>query len=329
MSLAVTKRKKSIIILAIIAPIIAIVVSMSMLYDYYTKNGNNVNITLSNIDGLDIQQSHIQYNGLHIGKIIAMNLDKKDLNKFIIHANIYEKYNYLIRKGSIFYKVSPKVSLTETTALSNVLKGNYIELIPVTQDIPKLKILKKQLNFIGYDEKPKTNGTIFNISSNDGSFGVSSSILYKGLQIGEVIDKSIDKYTVNYQVLIYEKYKYLISSTTKFYQINPLEINASLENIKIKIPSIKNLLSSSIGFLTPSYDKEIKKTYNLYSSIDEINMDNKNKDDYPFRIKADGISKNEFILYKGVIVGQINSVKIEKDINIVSGKNILRIHTFT
>lgn len=320
MSLAVSKRKKSIVILAWIAPIVAIMISVGMVYDYYAKAGNSITVTFDNIDGLDVRQSHIQFNGLHIGDIASMQLDKKNINRFIVKANIYSEYNYLIKKGSVFYKVSPKISIDGASALSNILKGNYIELIPPTKNIYKLKLIKDQFDFDGYNEKPKTNGKMFDISSSDGSFGVSSSILFKGLQIGEVINKKIDNYNINYKVLIYEEYKYLISSTTKFYQINPFELNASLENINIKIPSIKNMLSSSIGFVTPSYDEDIKTSYTLHKSKDDVNVTNTNVNYYSFKIKANNLSKTDFVIYKGVIVGHIDDVKLKTDINVVSGK---------
>ena len=320
MSLAVSKRKKSIVILAWIAPIVAIMISIGMVYEHYTKTGNSIKITFSNIDGLDLRQSHIQFNGLHIGDIESMQLDKTNINRFIVTANIYAKYNYLVKEGSIFYKVSPKLSLDGASALGNVLKGNYIELIPPTKNVYKLKMIKKQFDFDGFDEKPKTNGTMFTLNSSDGSFGVSSAILFKGVQIGEVIKKSIEEYNIKYKVLIYENYEYLISSTTKFYQINPFELNASLENINIKVPSIKNMLSSSIGFVTPSYDEHIKTSYKLHKSQDEVNVNNTNDDYYVFKIKANDISTTDFVIYKGVIVGHIDTVELKTDTNIVSGK---------
>jgi len=320
MSLAVSKRKKSIVILAWIAPIVAIMISVGMVYDHYTKAGNSISITFDNIDGLDVRQSHIQFNGLHIGDIESMQLDKQNINRFIVKANIYAQYNYLIKEGSIFYKVAPKLSIDGASALSNILKGNYIEIIPPTKNVYKLKMIKDQFDFDGYNEKPKTSGVMFDITSSDGSFGVTSSILFKGLKIGEVIKKKIDNYNINYKVLIYEEYKYLISSTTKFYQINPFELNASLENINIKIPSIKNMLSSSIGFVTPSYDEDIKTSYVLHKSKDTVNVDSIDKEFYTFKIKANDVSQTDFVIYKGVIVGHINDVELKTDINIVSGK---------
>ena len=320
MSLAVTKRKKSIIVLAWLAPIVAIIISASMVYDYYTKDGHSVQITFNNIDGLDLRQSHIQYNGLHIGDISSIELDKQNINRFIVRAKIYTQYNYLIKEGSIFYKVSPKLSLNEVSALGNILKGNYIELVPPSLNTEELKKINTQFIFEGYDEKPKNNGIRFDINSNDGSYSIGSAIVFKGLQIGEIVKKKINNYSIIYKVLVYDKYKYLISSSTKFYQINPFEFNASLENINIKIPSIKNILSSSISFITPSYDENIKISYNLYTSKDTIDKNNKNKDYYNFKIKANNISKDDFVIYRGVIVGKIDTVQLKTDLNIVSGK---------
>ncbi len=319
MSLAVTKRKKSIIILAWVAPIVAIIISISMLYDHYTKIGNSISITLKNINGLDLRQSHIQFNGLQIGDIKSIKIDEKNINKFIVKANIYSDYNYLITKGALFYKVSPVLSLDGISGLSNILQGNYIELIPASLNLNKLKTFKQQNSFIGYDSEPKSKGVLFYILSNTGNFDITSSILYKGIQIGEVIDKSIDKFTIKYQVLIYDKYKYLISSKTQFYKINPLEMKASLENIDIKIPSLKNIISSAIGFITPSTDKNIKESYTLYDSIDEITLMYNEEEIYRFRIQTNNISTDNFIYYKGSIVGKIDKVKITKEDNIVYG----------
>ncbi|MGB5867906.1 MAG: MlaD family protein, partial [Arcobacteraceae bacterium] len=319
MSLAVTKRKKSIIVLAWIAPIVAILISVSMVYDHFNKIGNGIQITFKNIDGLDLRQSHIQFNGLEIGDLETIQIDKNNINRFIVTATIYSDYNYLIKEGSIFYKVSPKVSLTEVSGLSNVLKGNYIELIPASTNLNKLKNLKNQTNFVGYDTKPKPKGVEFTINSNSGDFDITSSIVYKGLQIGEVLDKSIDEFTINYQVLIYDKYKYLISSQTKFYKINPLELKASLENLDIKIPSLKNMFSSAIGFVTPAMDEKIKSSYRLYDSKNDIDINNTANDIYSFKFLANGISSSDMIYYKGIIVGKVDKVTIENGTNIVYG----------
>jgi paraquat-inducible protein B len=319
MSLAVTKRKKSVIILAWIAPIAAIIISISMLYEHYTKVGNSIEITFKNITGLDVRQSHIQFNGLQIGDINSIRINEKDINKFIVKATIYSDYNYLIKKGSLFYKVAPKLSLNGVSDLSNVLKGNYIELVPASKSHYKLKKLKQQSLFKGYDTEPKAEGVIFTLKSNSGDFDITSAILYKGLQIGEILDKSIDEFTINYKVLIYNKYKYLISSQSKFYKINPLEFQATLENVNLTIPSLKNMISSAIGFTTSSTDKHIKESYMLFDSKNEILLNETNTHFYSFKILANNISKNDSIYYKGILVGKIDTVKISKNTNIVYG----------
>jgi len=318
MSLAVTKRKKSIIVLAWIAPIVAIIISSSMVFSHYTKIGNDIEITFSNIDGLDVRQSHIQYNGLNIGDITSMKIRKNNIKQFIVKANIYSQYNYLIKEGSVFYKVSPTLSINGVKDLSNILKGNYIELIPATNDLNKMKLLAKKYSFHGLDTKPQKKGVLIHLTSNSGDFDITSSILYKGLQIGEVITKTINKFTIDYQILIYEKYRYLISSKTKFYKMSPFELKASLEGIKINIPSLQNVLSSAIGFETSQYDGKIKFTYILYDSKNVIHDKNDYEPPYSFTMKANDIPDTDLIYFKGVIVGKIDSVKITNDLNKVT-----------
>ncbi len=319
MSLAVTKRKKSIIILAWIAPILAIIISVSMVYEHYTKIGNEIEIRFHDINGLDVRQSHIQYNGLHIGDLNSIEIDDKNINQFIVKATIYSQYNYLVKEGTMFYKVSPQLSLKEVSALSNILKGNYIEIVPATTNLVKLQKLKKQTIFKGYDTKPSKKGVVFTITSDKGDFDLTSTILYKGLPIGEIVEKSIDQFTIKYKVLIYDKYKYLISSKTKFYKINPLELKASLEEINLKIPSIKTMISSAIGFVTPQHDKNIQKSYQLYNSKDDIDLLHSYTNHYKFKLLANNISDTDTIYYKGVKVGKIDKVTIQKNQNIVYG----------
>ncbi|MEA3512477.1 MAG: MlaD family protein [Campylobacterota bacterium] len=420
MSLAVTKRKKSVVVLAWLAPLVAIIISIGMVYEHYTKAGNSIVITFDNIDGLDLRQSHIKYNGIDIGDIKSMKIDETNLDKFIVQANIYTDYNYLIKEGSVFYKVSPEISLNGVKELGNILKGNYIELVPATDDLIELNKKDEQYIFKGFDKKPLDKGFVLTITSHSGDFGVTSAILYKGIKIGEVIEKNLEKHSINYKVLIYEKFKYLISSHTKFFKITPLEIKASLKEFNINIPSVKNLFSSAIGFTTSTMDNKIAKSYILYDSKDDISysqktislISNTKKDfkyiyfnsekigkivdtdfnintnktnytlkiknryldllnfdpvfyitkeklsisninlnsivspyklvlkidkeyetnikynykvvdiekeasPYSFTLKANGISKTDFIFYKGVQVGEVEKVSIKKDKNIV------------
>jgi len=325
MSLAVTKRKKSVIILAWIAPIVAIMISVAMVYDHFAKIGNSIDITLKNIDGLDLRQSHIQYNGLKIGDLNSIQIDQNDISQFIVTATIYTNYDYLIKEGTVFYKVSPEISLNEIRNLSNVLQGNYIEIIPPSKDIEKLKTLQNKVSFEAFDKKPKQTGITFVLTSDSGDFDITSAILYKGLQIGEIINKTLEKTDVNYEVLIYEKYRYLISSNTHFYKINPLEFEASLEEINLKIPSLKQMVSSGIGFINKSQTNNVEETnsikdrYTLYNSKNEIEEKNIITNNHHFKIFANDITKNEDIYYKSIKVGSIDKIELQKDFNIVYG----------
>ena len=137
----IIKRKKSTMILAWLAPIVAIIISYSMLENYFEQKGNIITIYTKDIKGLNVAKSHIQFRGLKIGKLLSMSIDKKDLKRFKITAQIYKEFNYFIREGSKFWIVSPNINLNKIENLGTILTGNYIEVSPPTKDIKKLKKL--------------------------------------------------------------------------------------------------------------------------------------------------------------------------------------------
>lgn len=307
MSLAVVKKQKSTIIIAWIAPILALIISISMSYDYYKKVGNTITITFNNINGLSLRKSHLQFNGIRVGDIKSMKIDPNNINKFILVAQIEPQYNYMIKKGTKFWIVSPTLSLKAgASSLDTILTGNYIEILPPTLDLTKLNSLEKEDSFIAQDHKPNPKGVTTTLISKSGTLGINTFVIYKGMRVGEIISQDLRGYNVEYKVLIYEKYKHLISSKSKFYKISPLEIKASFEEFKLNISSFQEILSSGISFITNEKYSKIKDTYQLYESLDDTNYNTK-------VINLFTKSKNNFkyLYFKSKKIGKVVSSGID------------------
>jgi paraquat-inducible protein B len=311
LSLAIVKKKKSVIVLAWLAPIIAILISSNMLYEHYKKLGNTITITFDDVSGLDLRKSHIQYKGVFIGDIKSITLDKDNFNQYIVKAQIYSQYEYLVTKGSKFFLVSPKISMTKIEAIGNILTGNYIELIPASSDKKVLDTLDKQSFFEGLSNSPLQSGMKLSLISNIGDLGIGGEILFKGIKIGEIIDKSLLNKKVVYGINIFDKYRYLISEDTKFYKLNPLNIKANLQELNIDISPIKNMLQGAIEIVSSNSKTKPKKEYilqdNRFDSSDSY---------FQFNIISDNLSKDEYIFYKGVKIGFVSEVKLQTTNNI-------------
>ena len=201
------KKKKSTIIIAILAPLIAILISYGMLQEYVNKKGNEIVIYIDDIKGLSTSKSFLEFKGLKIGKLKSISIDRNNLKRFKITAQIYKEFNYFIKEGTQFWVVSTEINLNKIENIGTVLTGNYIEVLPKTLDTDKLDKLNFKYTFTALENKPKDQGKIVNLISDNGKISKNSNIEYKGIKIGEILKKELlDSKNVSYSLLIYEKY---------------------------------------------------------------------------------------------------------------------------
>ena len=304
------KRKKSTIILAFIAPIIAIFISYSMLTDYISKKGNTIILYAKNIKDLEVKQSHVEYRGLKIGAIKNIEIDKNNANRFKITAQIYKQYNYFIKQGSKFWIVSPKININKIENLRTVLTGNYIQMSPPTNDIEKLKTIANETTFNLLPHKPYTDGSILVLNCDNSNIVKGSLVKYKDVIIGEVISKELlDKNTITYKIVIYEKYKYLISKDTYFYEKKPLDLELSPTKLSLKVSSIDDILKSSLSILI---DDSINNKANtkIYKNKTYLYLNNK-----VIKIKIKSNQNIVNIYFNNEVVGLVQKSKFDEKTN--------------
>ncbi|MCK5294383.1 MAG: MCE family protein [Arcobacteraceae bacterium] len=306
----IIKRKKSTMILAWLAPIVAIIISYSMLENYFEQKGNIITIYTQDIKGLNVAKSHIQFQGLKIGKLLSMSIDKKDLKRFKITAQIYKEFNYFIREGSKFWIVSPTINLNKIENLETVLTGNYIEVSPATKDIKKLKKLSIKKVFTTQETKPNKEGKTVTLLSQNGDITKNTKITYKSITVGEILNKKLlETNKLSYQILIYKKYIHLVNDKTLFYKIDPVDLEISPTKLSLKIASINNLLSNSISFINDLTIKD-KNTNYLYNNKEDLYFSDK--------IIILNINNNQNIsniYYNNEIVAKVIKSKYNEKIN--------------
>jgi paraquat-inducible protein B len=270
MKTPVAKKKKSIIFLAWLMPIVAIIISYGLLQEYYDKNGKQVTIYVDDIKGLNLRKSHVEYRGVKIGDLVGIEPDKENINRFKIDVTIYKNFDYMIKDGSKFWIVSPQVSIDKIDNIGAVLTGDYIETLPPSEDISKLKALKDKYIFTAEVQKPLQKGKTIELLSNDGAISNGAKVLYKGIVVGEIYSKELQKNSnINYGILIYNKYKELLTNSSLFFKNTPVDFKISATDLNLKVPPIKHFITGSISFINDH--KLINKDKNyLYDSKEEL-----------------------------------------------------------
>ncbi|HFU75221.1 MAG TPA: MCE family protein [Arcobacter sp.] len=302
------RQKKSILVLAWIVPIVALLISFGMMKDYFDQRGQSITILVNDVQGLNVRKSHIEYRGVKIGKLNSIKPDPYNLEKFIISAQIYKEFNYFIKKGTQFYVVKSNIGIDKIENIGTVLTGNYIELIPPTTNSYYLSNLPKETTFQALDEKPKNKGMFLNLKSKNGTLNIGTKVVFNGVQIGEIVKKLLLKELIEYKIVIYKKYQYLLTNESYFYIQNPVELSFTQEKLDFKIAPFKDMFFGLITLINDKKLKSIDKNW-LYESLSELYY--KKEKGFNITLKSDVIGKDEKLYFKGIEIGKVTDIFIQ------------------
>ncbi len=288
-----------------------------------------IDITIKSDKLYNLQNgSIIYYKNIQVG-FIKSHKFTKDLKNILINAHINVQYQHLINDKTLFYSISN--TLIESKNLD--LKLNFEGLSPfinggIGLEYTKSKKKSPRNRYWLYDSlidllavKQKYNdGIRIKIQTKENvSLKANAPIYHRNTKIG-FIEQFVDTHNTSYAVFFIEKkYKKLLHEYSKFYMQKAIEAKASLEEgINIKVGSLQTLLRGSI-ILTNSFktkDKKIKKSfkYVLYSDFENLPIKK-----YSLNLTFEDIEglhhNNIKLMYKGIKVGKVSSIKLNKNLN--------------
>ena len=310
---ALVKQKKSIYIVWII-PVVAMILAGWMIFKHYDNKGYEVLITFDNGNGMVVGKTPLIYNGIQIGKVTDLQIHPGDISKVDVTVTVEKKAKAVARKGNIFWKVEPRLSLTEVTGLSTILGGVYIEVMPSVKDPLALFNLPKQTTFIANDEIPINifePGRNLILHADTLDIKVGAPVMYKKVNIGGILDSYLVKDGVDYIIHIDEKYMYLVKENSNFWKISGVEVRASLAGLRVEMDSLASVIAGGISMSSPedgALVKHNKQEYTLYEDFDKLDLVNEcitlvSKNGYNIDIKS------AKIFFKGSVAGDIISMK--------------------
>lgn len=271
------KKSKKIVFLIWLLPFIALLISASMLYKHFDKQGEEIGVYFDNAEGFLVDKTPLKYKGIKIGVVTSIDVDETNLNRFLVKIEVDKNALSLVAKeGTKFWKVEPKASLTEISGLNTILSGIYIEAMPNAQSIEEIEKLEEQYTFEAAFERPINyfeEGLFLTLKSSKGSLEVGTPILYKSFVVGKVVKKNLKNDNIFYTLFIEEKYKSLVKKDSNFWNISAIDLKASLSGIKFKVNTLASLIAGGIEFdsnILASPLADTNKVFNLYDSKEDI-----------------------------------------------------------
>ena len=185
---AVVKSKKPIYVVWII-PIVAMAVAGLMIFKYFDNKGFEIVITFDSGEGLTVDKTPLVYNGIKIGQVTGVQVNKNDVTKVDATLMLEKKAAIISKRGTIFWKVEPKVTLTEISGLSTILSGVYIGVMPPSKDKLELAGMSDQFDFQAESTAPIDAfdpGLRFKLKADESDLKIGAPIMFRDIVVGDV-----------------------------------------------------------------------------------------------------------------------------------------------
>ena len=211
-----------------VVPILALLIGGWMLYRNISSKGPEVRIRFETAEGIFAGTTELRCRSVSVGKVSRVELTE-DLQSVLVYCTLDSAYGHLLRKGSRFWVVRPRVSAADISGLGTLITGVYIEMEPGTGP-------KGPTKWKGRETPPSTSRSVPGLrltllSDEAGSLTVGSPLYYRGLEVGRVESRKldVDMRRVIYEVFISEKYRILVRKNTKFWNTSGVVFSAPHE----------------------------------------------------------------------------------------------------
>jgi paraquat-inducible protein B len=191
----------------------------------------------------------------------------------------------------------------EVGSLYSALVGGVTVITPNKEEA---KIPKDEAHILYGKKEDLKNRQIFNINFADVT-GIEENtpILYKGIEIGKVLDVKLDKNILSGKAYVYEDYKYLLTNKTKFF----------VEEPTISFDGVKNLGNIVKGnFISLEYEKgEFSDTFTSINKKD-IKKSATNIKLELLSENLNSISDKSKVYYKNIEIGRVDNYALTADL---------------
>ncbi len=302
-----------------VVPIIALLVGGWMVYQNFSSKGPIARIGFETADGIAAGKTEVRCRSVKVGFVKTVKLTD-DMNSVVVTVELDPDSTRLLRKGTQFWVVRPRVSTTDISGLGTLLTGAYIELDPGALTADEVN------DFEGLETPPATNRNIPGrrltlVAEEAGSVVAGSPLYYRGLEVGRIESRSLQTNgtTVNYDAFVREEFSDLVKENTRFWNTSGIDISAGADGFKIHTPSLQAMVSGGVTFGVPEglilgKPAADGMTFTLFSDEEAATGSTFNpsmKFVLLFDQSVRGLNKPAPVEFKGIPIGRVADISFD------------------
>lgn len=208
----------------------------------------------------------VKYEGYKIGVVKKLSYPRAT-GDAVVDVSFDPRAEPMLREGTSFWIVKPKISLSGVSGLETLIQGSYINLqVGSGKPAREFKALNKPIVTV-----TQSDGLHIVLKADElASIDRGSPLLYKKVQVGEVRDYRLDPQgkQVLIDVYIDKDQSYLVKPSSRFWNVSGVQINVAPSGMQVKTGSLGTVLNGGIEFFTPDCAQGKVKTgqpFELYA----------------------------------------------------------------
>ena len=315
---AVVKRRRGISLVWVI-PIVAALIGGFLAYRAYTERGPTITLTFRTAEGLEAGKTKLRYLDVEVGTARSVAI-APDLKHVIVTAEMVPGAEAYLREQTTFWIVKPRIGVGGVSGLGTLLSGAYIGLAPGEGASTRA--------FTGLEEPPPIDanqaGRRYTLTASSlGSISRGAPVLYRGLDIGQVLDHELlpDGRGLDISIFVRAPYDDLVRTTSRFWDASGISVSTGASGIEVQVGSLQSLIIGGIEFDTalgtgPGEIADAGTRFPLYPNKGALAQAQFTQQ-IPFLVYFDGsvrgLSPGAPVEFRGITVGRVTSVALRFD----------------
>lgn len=301
-----------------VVPILALLIGGWMLYRNVSSKGPEVRIRFQTADGIFAGKTELRCRSVSVGKVTRVEL-AEDLQSVFVHCTLDSAYGDLLRKGSRFWVVRPRVSAADISGLGTLLTGVYIEMEPGSGP-------KGPTKWKGRETPPATSRSVPGlrltlISEEAGSLSVGSPVYYRGFEVGRIESRKldVDGRRITYEAFIRDGYRMLVRKNTKFWNTSGIDVSAGVDGFKVRTPSFQAMVSGGVSFAIQEGVEagELVQDGTSFELHEDLDAATSSTFEPTLQLlllfdqSVRGLSKTAPVEYRGIVIGRVTNISFD------------------
>ena len=301
-------------------PVVTLIIGVWLAWSTLSERGPLITVTFETAEGLQADQSHVRHKDVDMGVVQKIGLTP-DLKRVQVTIRMNREAEPLLTDGAQFWVVRPRFFAGAISGLQTLFSGSFIDLLPAKGGQPKR-------DFVGLENPPVLQSdvpgrTFLLRAKRIGSLNLGSPILFRDLEVGEVLGWDVGEMARNITVHIFVRAPFdkYVDDNTRFWNASGAKVALGTNGLQVKVQSLRAVVLGALAFDTPDDPKTTgesaaEHSFPLYDDEDAADASSY-KRTLPFVADFDssvsGLGTGSPVTLHGLKIGEVSSLSLVYD----------------